>query len=114
MAAQEAPAKAVVASNDTEQAPTSPKKQEAQASVVADTTTHPATLGRIGNDPRDNPGKARQATVLEPGVAKTAAPSPLTTARTVTESHPSRVGRISNDPRAARKSSEADEADQAS
>lgn len=113
-AKQEAPGEAVVTSNEPEQPDSQPKKQEAQASVPAKTTAHPASLGRIGNDPRDNPGKPRQSTVLQPAVAKTAAPSPLTTTRTVTESHPSRVGRISNDPRAARQSSNADEADKAS
>ncbi len=108
VATQEAPVKAVVASSDTEQQDSSPKSQEAPAPVIAEATAHPASLGRIGNDPRDNPAKPRQSTVLQPGVAKSAAPSPLTNSRTVAESHPSLVGRIANDPRSANQPSDKD------
>ena len=107
-----APVKAVVSSNEAEQQDSPPKKQEAPASAVAEKATHPATLGRSANDPRDNPAKVRQSSVLQPAVAKTAAPSPLITPRTVAESHPSLKGRMANDPRAGRQSSE-EEADQA-
>ena len=103
---QEAPVEAVVASSDTQQQDSAPKSQEAPAPVIAEATAHPASLGRIGNDPRDNPAKPRQKTVLQPGVAKSAAPSPLTNSRVVTESHPSLVGRIANDPRAANQTSD--------
>ncbi|MCS5583333.1 MAG: ribonuclease E [Pseudomonadales bacterium] len=108
VATQEAPVKAVVASSDTEQQDSSPKRQEAPAPVIAEATAHPASLGRIGNDPRDNPAKPRQSTVLQPGVAKSAAPSPLTNSRTVAKSHPSLVGRIANDPRRANQPSDKD------
>ena len=108
VATQEAPVKAVVASSDTEQQDSSPKRQEAPAPVIAEATAHPASLGRIGNDPRDNPAKPRQSTVLQPGVAKSAAPSPLTNSRTVAESHPSLVGRIANDPRNVNQPSDKD------
>jgi len=111
-ATSKAPVQAVVSSNETEQQDSSPKQQEAPVSAVTEKVTHPATLGRSANDPRDNPAKVRQSSVLQPAVAKTAAPSPLTTPRTVAESHPSLKGRMSNDPRAARKSNE-EEADQA-
>lgn len=108
VATQEAPVKAIVASSDTEQQDSSPKRQEAPAPVIAEATAHPASLGRIGNDPRDNPAKPRQSTVLQPGVAKSAAPSPLTNSRTVAESHPSLIGRIANDPRRANQPSDKD------
>jgi hypothetical protein len=108
VATQEAPVKAVVASSDTEQQDSSLKRQEAPAPVIAEATAHPASLGRIGNDPRDNPAKPRQSTVLQPGVAKSAAPSPLTNSRTVAESHPSLVGRIANDPRNVNQPSDKD------
>ena len=100
-AKKKAPAKATEAPGDAVQTDSSPKKQEAPA--VTTTTAHPASLGRSGNDPRNNPGKQSRSAVLQPGVAKSAAPSPLTTSRTVAESHPSLVGRISNDPRSAGK-----------
>ena len=106
VATQEAPVKAVVAAGDTEQQDSSLKRQEAPAPVIAEATAHPASLGRIGNDPRDNPAKQRQSTVLQPGVAKSAAPSPLASSRTVAESHPSLVGRIANDPRSANQPSD--------
>ena len=108
-----APVKAIVSSNEAEKQDSSPKKQEAAVSEVAKKGTHPATLGRGANDPRDNPAKLPQSSVLQPAVAKTAAPSPLTTPRTVAESHPSLKGRMANDPRAARQSSDEEEADQA-
>ena len=108
VATQEAPLKAVIAAGDTEQQDSSPKRPEAPAPVVAEATAHPASLGRIGNDPRDNPAKQRQSTVLQPGVAKSAAPSPLASSRTVAESHPSLVGRIANDPRSANRPSDED------
>jgi ribonuclease E len=108
VATQEVPVKAVVASSDTEQQDSSLKRQEAPAPVIAEATAHPASLGRIGNDPRDNPAKPRQSTVLQPGVAKSAAPSPLTNSRTVAESHPSLVGRIANDPRNVNQPSDKD------
>jgi hypothetical protein len=70
---------------------------------------HPATLGRTGNDPRDNPRKPLQSAVLQTSVAKSAAPSPSTTSRKIVESHPSLVGRMANDPRSTSKASDADE-----
>ena len=106
VATQEAPVKAVVAAGDTEQQDSSLKRQEPPAPVIAEATAHPASLGRSGNDPRDNPAKQRQSTVLQPGVAKSAAPSPLASSRTVAESHPSLVGRIANDPRSANQPSD--------
>ena len=103
VARQEAPVKPVVASSDMEQKESSPKgQQEVPAPVNTEATAHPASLGRIGNDPRDNPNKQSQSAVLQPGVAKSAAPSPSTNSRAVAESHPSLVGRIANDPRSAR------------
>jgi len=105
---QEAPVKPVVASGDMEQKESSPKKQEVPAPVNTEATAHPASLGRIGNDPRDNPSKQIQSTVLQPGVGKSAAPSPSTSSRAVAESLPSLVGRISNDPRSARQPSDKD------
>jgi ribonuclease E len=99
-AKQEAPVNPVVASGGME------KKEEVTAPVNTEAAAHPASLGRIGNDPRDNPSKQSQSTVLQPGVAKSTAPSPSTNSRAVAESHPSLVGRIANDPRSARQPSD--------
>jgi ribonuclease E len=103
---QESAIKAVATSSNVEQKEGSPERQEAP--VITETSAHPASLGRIGNDPRNNPGKKLQATVLKPGVAKSAAPLPSTNSRAVAESHPSLVGRIANDPRSARKPNDKD------
>ena len=103
VARQEAPVMPVVASSDMEQKEISPKRQqEVPAPVNTEATARPASLGRIGNDPRENPNKQSQSAVLKPGVAKSAPPSPSTNSRAVAESHPSLVGRIANDPRSAR------------
>jgi len=106
LAKQETPVKPVVASGDMEQKESLPKKQGAPVNTAA--TAHPASLGRIGNDPRDNPSKQIQSTVLQPGVAQSAGKSPSTNSRTVAESHPSLVGRIANDPRSARQPKDKD------
>jgi len=105
-AKQAPPVKAVVTSSSTEQKESPSKKQEAP--VITKATAHPASLGRIGNDPRDNPSKQSPSTVLQPGLAKSAAPSPSTNSRAVAESHPSLVGRIANDPRSARQPNDKD------
>jgi hypothetical protein len=106
-AKQELPVKPVATSSNTQQKGSSAKTQK--SSVTTEATPHPASLGRIGNDPRDNPNKQRQSTVLQPGVAKSAAPSPSTTARAVAQTHPSLVGRIANDPRRARQPDDKDD-----
>ncbi len=76
-------------------------------------SVHPASLGRMTNDPRVNPTSPLQGPVLTDGIALSAAPLPASSARVVGDDHPSRIGRLSNDPRAAANDSTQPESSQA-
>ena len=66
-------------------------------------SSHPSSLGRLGNDPRISPGKSEDGTLLSDGVAVSAPASPVASERSIDEGHPSKVGRVANDPRDPRK-----------
>lgn len=76
-----------------------PAAEQSAPAEVAPVAAHASTLGRLANDPREQPGQPVVQPVLQPGVALTAAPVPATGHRAVPQDHPSLVGRVANDPR---------------
>lgn len=68
---------------------------------------HPATIGRLTNDPRVNPGQSAAGPLLQDATALSAAPYPATAERAIQSDHPSLVGRVANDPRVGSDDSDA-------
>ncbi len=94
-------ASAVNIEQPAKQPATSQRTAAVKSSSDMQAQPHPATLGRMNNDPRVNPATPLDGPVLVEGKAVSAAPYPSTVPRQIEEGHPSQLGRLTNDPRGA-------------
>jgi len=89
----------VAEGSDSAEGSTNTVEKQPEPEEATKAVGHPATLGRLSNDPRVTPGNALQTPVLSLAEPRFAEPYLATEARQIDTDHPSLVGRVANDPR---------------